>query len=221
MGDDGPRWKTSTRARNFYPRPPYGGRQPGFSIVSPPIIISIHVPRMGDDAAGCCAGPAAAKISIHVPRMGDDPSINVKDVAARSFLSTSPVWGTTVGVLAASVAGDAFLSTSPVWGTTDAFAGTAGGERVFLSTSPVWGTTANMTKKALELRQHLQQKDMVYKMISAFLYNLHLLARHFDTVLPLVSVRTGLWFAVCLVVALKLRKAIYRKCGDYTKWWLQ
>ena len=91
----------------------------------------------------------------------------------------------------------------------------------FLSTSPVWGTTANMTKKALELRQHLQQKDMVYKMISAFLYNLHLLARHFDTVLPLVSVRTGLWFAVCLVVALKLRKAIYRKCGDYTKWWLQ
>lgn len=95
------------------------------------------------------------------------------------------------------------------------------GIELFLSTSPVWGTTANMTKKALELRQHLQQKDMVYKMISAFLYNLHLLARHFDTVLPLVSVRTGLWFAVCLVVALKLRKAIYRKCGDYTKWWLQ
>ena len=113
-----------------------------------------------------------------------------------------------------------FLSTSPVWGTT------GDNHKIdhaikFLSTSPVWGTTANMTKKALELRQHLQQKDMVYKMISAFLYNLHLLARHFDTVLPLVSVRTGLWFAVCLVVALKLRKAIYRKCGDYTKWWLQ
>ena len=115
----------------------------------------------------------------------------------------------------------AFLSTSPVWGTTGGYDDAVLQYREFLSTSPVWGTTANMTKKALELRQHLQQKDMVYKMISAFLYNLHLLARHFDTVLPLVSVRTGLWFAVCLVVALKLRKAIYRKCGDYTKWWLQ
>ena len=152
---------------------------------------------MGDDDTFPTLQYTAIIISIHVPRMGDDFHHTGKLTAPFVFLSTSPVWGTTCLTFGRGLT------------------------CIFLSTSPVWGTTANMTKKALELRQHLQQKDMVYKMISAFLYNLHLLARHFDTVLPLVSVRTGLWFAVCLVVALKLRKAIYRKCGDYTKWWLQ
>ena len=81
----------------FYPRPPYGGRPPGASIVHCPlsIVISIHVPRMGDDL-GKQAGVAASHV----------------------FLSTSPVWGTTGKFVIAAFSASVFLSTSPVWGTT-------------------------------------------------------------------------------------------------------
>ena len=183
--------------------------------------ISTHVPRMGDDGQRGGDLPGAQAISTHVPRMGDDRRMNISCSGTISFLPTSPVWGTTGARWAVIPAAGGISTHVPRMGDDLGKAQRTGTRTEFLPTSPVWGTTANMTKKVLELRQHLQQKDMVYKMISAFLYNLHLLARHFGTVLPLVSVRTGLWFAVCLVVALKLRKAIYRKCGDYTKWWLQ
>ena len=57
---------------NFYPRPPRGGRH--YTLYCPPFgeIISIHVPRVGDDLA--------------------PPTVEPLE---RTFLSTSPAWGTT------------------------------------------------------------------------------------------------------------------------------
>ena len=55
----------------FYPRPPYGGRPPRGVHCPLSIVISIHVPRMGDDR-GRNWWFVVYPISIHVPRMGDD-----------------------------------------------------------------------------------------------------------------------------------------------------
>ena len=56
--------------------------------------ISIHVPREGDDVLG----PGVCKggfISIHVPREGDDRVIAPPRPLRGAFQSTSPVRGTT------------------------------------------------------------------------------------------------------------------------------
>ena len=57
-------------------------------------LISIHVPREGDDSVRFTRAPFE-KISIHVPREGDDSSACPDCVAANQFQSTSPVRGTT------------------------------------------------------------------------------------------------------------------------------
>ena len=88
-------WQVSAnRSPYFYPRPPCGGRRgllASFEILG---IISIHLPRVGDDWQYCslpsphfdfyprppCGGrptrrdfrPRTGRISIHVPRVGDD-----------------------------------------------------------------------------------------------------------------------------------------------------
>ena len=51
MGDDNDNTAINAVAADFYPRPPYGGRPHARPIIYKVVIISIHVPRMGDDAA--------------------------------------------------------------------------------------------------------------------------------------------------------------------------
>ena len=86
--------KKSVERRNFYPRPPCGGRRPLCLELQRRQVISIHVPRVGDDL-GCARHHAGAG----------------------RFLSTSPVWGTT-DIQTSYSDSYSFLSTSPVWGTT-------------------------------------------------------------------------------------------------------
>ena len=56
--------------------------------------ISIHVPRVEDDAAVKLA-LTAYHISIHVPRVEDDSVAKTALLRRTSFQSTSPVWRTT------------------------------------------------------------------------------------------------------------------------------
>ena len=60
-----------------------------------PQCISIHVPRVGDDGALQALAGQAADISIHVPRVGDDHAEDALLRGLWQFLSTSPAWGTT------------------------------------------------------------------------------------------------------------------------------
>ena len=103
-------------------------------------MISIHVPREGDDEQAATNFPIRSLISIHVPREGDDSLELYAYIDGQLFQSTSPVRGTTA---AASGLGQAhtisihvpregddhfplvvqvirlgFQSTSPVRGTT-------------------------------------------------------------------------------------------------------
>ena len=59
-------------------------------------MISIHVPRVEDDAV-FVDSTGAAVISIHVPRVEDDSKIKRKIKCFAKFQSTSPVWRTTGG----------------------------------------------------------------------------------------------------------------------------
>ena len=103
---------------DFYPRPPCGGRLE---------VIEHRVVILG--------------ISIHVPRVGDDAGRAGRKIGRGGFLSTSPVWGTTFQSHASMGSRVIFLSTSPVWGTTASYCSSIDCS-AFLSTSPVWGTTA-------------------------------------------------------------------------------
>ena len=60
------------RVHDFNPRPPCGGRRVDPAALGYIDVISIHVPRAGDDVVPV---PSALywNISIHVPRAGDDP----------------------------------------------------------------------------------------------------------------------------------------------------
>ena len=129
--------------RNFYPRPPRGGRRG----------------RSTDDII-------AERISIHVPRVGDDRKHLPPGQVVTVFLSTSPAWGTTPAPAARGGAERIFLSTSPAWGTTPTevmlmtyedisiHVPRVGDDKAapyvykvknkFLSTSPAWGTTCRL-----------------------------------------------------------------------------
>ena len=72
VGDDRPAPDTPLLERNFYPRPPRGGRQAEPVIVADTAAISIHVPRVGDDCSEYGTAAGCHSISIHVPRVGDD-----------------------------------------------------------------------------------------------------------------------------------------------------
>ena len=80
-------------------------------------LISIHIPRVGDDVIGITtAGDGGRfqstspvwgmtqnetvqtqhdRISIHIPRVGDDPVTCLQLACRLLFQSTSPVWGMT------------------------------------------------------------------------------------------------------------------------------
>ena len=57
-------------------------------------------------------------ISIHVPRVEDDASGEIHSSSFRRFQSTSPVWRTTGPNLMLVYKIVKFQSTSPVWRTT-------------------------------------------------------------------------------------------------------
>ena len=87
--------KDHSYTSDFNPRPPCGGRHHNVLFSPKNFHISIHVPRVGDDAignvpfgdynifqstspvwgttAGVTTRPSGRAISIHVPRVGDDP----------------------------------------------------------------------------------------------------------------------------------------------------
>ena len=116
------------------------GDDPSTRPRSPPQVISIHVPRMGDDAVGDGV-VGLVDISIHVPRMGDDRLMYSTRPWAQPFLSTSPVWGTTAQREEALAKQLAISIHVPRMGD-DASCGRSGPAAIiFLSTSPVWGTT--------------------------------------------------------------------------------
>ena len=79
-------------------------------------MISIHVPRVGDDPSRC---RAHRQHPYFYPRPPCGGRQNAPPSSANnlSFLSTSPVWGTTLRRHQWRLA-EKFLSTSPVWGTT-------------------------------------------------------------------------------------------------------
>ena len=125
---------------HFYPRPPCGGRPSLRPAAGGSLCISIHVPRVGDDASECslCFSPKAFLSTS--PVWGTTTDCAAARQSSAVFLSTSPVWGTTARVLRVCVFRQ-FLSTSPVWGTTSAVVARSIRSKLFLSTSPVWGTT--------------------------------------------------------------------------------
>ena len=162
-------WGTTFGARNgsssgsyFYPRPPCGGRRSDRGFCASCTKFLSTSPVWG--TTGLCVGRVHFRgISIHVPRVGDDAVYTIPRRPFQKFLSTSPVWGTTVkdyftakteliSIHVPRVGDDwqtpneretvrVFLSTSPVWGTTTSDILACAHFLVFLSTSPVWGTT--------------------------------------------------------------------------------
>ena len=78
----------------FLSTSPARGTTPNHPRHYPRLLISIHVPREGDDRRQH-TGPARGTISIHVPREGDDRPPWPATSSMPSFLSTSPARGTT------------------------------------------------------------------------------------------------------------------------------
>ena len=58
------------------------------------MLISIHAPRVGSDAAFVKLAKAA-DISIHAPRVGSDRWFAYTPGTCKEFQSTLPVWGAT------------------------------------------------------------------------------------------------------------------------------
>ena len=104
-------------------------------------VISIHIPRVGDDTDGTTSYTGIVpfqstspvwgmtrgvfalelikRVSIHIPRVGDDsPSVAQACHTRLPFQSTSPVWGMTQHNVRVVIVEAPFQSTSPVWGMT-------------------------------------------------------------------------------------------------------
>ncbi len=161
-GDDARGRTRGSSGRNFYPRPPCGGRPANALALEFSDPISIHVPLAGDDLDVFDDVGNGRHISIHVPLAGDDGKLRAAAKRAKEFLSTSPLRGTTPQIRVV-FAYKPFLSTSPLRGTTasgvDRFAdfgisihvplagddpavpGPCTDRCAFLSTSPLRGTT--------------------------------------------------------------------------------
>ena len=78
--------------KNFYPRPPCGGRQAYVKSVRFFRVISIHVPLAGDDARRI-EPPKCHSISIHVPLAGDDAHGSKPAALQRDFYPRPPCGG--------------------------------------------------------------------------------------------------------------------------------
>ena len=110
-----------------------------------------------------CPHMGRGAISIHVPRVEDDAEAFLHTAKRSVFQSTSPVWRTTSWDTAMSLLMRIFQSTSPVWRTTSSKKSTGNEKGIsihvprveddhnapsrsgmtsrFQSTSPVWRTT--------------------------------------------------------------------------------
>ena len=137
-GDDVQRVPHLSWEKNFYPRPPRGGRllalQCGF-------LYGDFYPRppRGGRQAGVHHQRRTQAISIHVPREGDD-ALGLRGVLPVSlFLSTSPARGTTGTRRADQVGQSVFLSTSPARGTTTGLAWGTANLRYFYPRPPRGG----------------------------------------------------------------------------------
>ena len=62
----------------FQSTSPVRGTTLGLHNVELDVLISIHVPRAGDDHAAACVNNIAS-ISIHVPRAGDDATSSSRE----------------------------------------------------------------------------------------------------------------------------------------------
>ena len=139
-------------------------------LISSPVAISIHAPRVGSDHVNHVPAVLALGISIHAPRVGSDCNRLFSSMLRRAFQSTLPVWGATsvhvsdrggggISIHAPRVGSDVrrgddnvplgkFQSTLPVWGATLAnnkdYA-----SYVFQSTLPVWGATKTVSVNRL------------------------------------------------------------------------
>ena len=148
----------------FNPRPPCGGRpiqgkvkdarvlfqstSPVWGTTPQPSrpscrsdLISIHVPRVGDDFRSASRWALLTSISIHVPRVGDDLSALSRTFAKNRHFNPRPPcggrlpdgiehdWDEVISIHVPRVGDDfpyvytvlaiiLFQSTSPVWGTT-------------------------------------------------------------------------------------------------------
>ena len=125
--------------RNFYPRPPRGGRPKASAARSGCHCISIHVPRVGDDPRPSRKRRGRAYISIHVPRVGDDRAMGRYQCPDRHFYPRPPrggrLWTT------AHTRKRLNFYPRPPRGGRQKLASPTLTPAKFLSTSPAWGTT--------------------------------------------------------------------------------
>ena len=140
-GDDARGRTRGSSGRNFYPRPPCGGRPANALALEFSDPISIHVPLAGDDVKPDHISPRV-ELSIHVPLAGDDLDV-FDDVGNGRHISIHvPLAGDDGKLRAAAKRAKEFLSTSPLRGTTPQIR-VVFAYKPFLSTSPLRGTTAS------------------------------------------------------------------------------
>ena len=85
---------TLAQTSDFYPRPPRGGRPYFRSFNARSSMISIHVPREGDDMCASTAVSIPSNFYPRPPRGGRQVDGQTEE-HTEEFLSTSPARGTT------------------------------------------------------------------------------------------------------------------------------
>ena len=130
---------TNAVTTHFNPRPPCGGRHQNRREYIVAVYFNPRPPCGGRHWAGD-GYKEDEDISIHVPRVEDDAGMTMARIGMTTFQSTSPVWRTTAHGGFGIGGGNAFQSTSPVWRTTKVV-NPRKGVIAFQSTSPVWRTT--------------------------------------------------------------------------------
>ena len=111
------RARHSRQSDDFNPRPPHGGRRQTRCASRPARADFNPRPPHGGRRGHEVLATNADVISIHVPRTGDDPMDATQFITLSRFQSTSPVRGTTWCYIRIS-RHIVFQSTSPVRGTT-------------------------------------------------------------------------------------------------------
>ena len=140
VGDDaGSIAESLCGTKDFYPRPPRGGRLGGDTAAAAKYAFLSTSPAWGTTTPWRTWAPGMRHFYPRPPR-GGRPAAESAGRMYGQFLSTSPAWGTTEEYQTHDTSPAEFLSTSPAWGTTQGAAQNAADAK-FLSTSPAWGTT--------------------------------------------------------------------------------
>ena len=141
--------------------PVWGATRRAVPII-PPLLISIHAPRVGSDEdldamtpeernfnprSPCGERPGLRGvvhfqlgISIHAPRVGSDVSVRKEEFYGNNFNPRSPC-GERPSSSRKKGLNCLFQSTLPVWGATAQSLYGAAEDEEFQSTLPVWGAT--------------------------------------------------------------------------------